>query len=212
MPGIDTLVSLSGIFTVLFVMLGPLKVIGPFARLTQGVEPPSQRRIAILTSAMALGAAVVGALVGQHLLRIWNIPVPALLLTGGLIFFIVGLRTVLAQYQSGHASLPEALPATPIAAAMRLSFPTVVTPYGIATLIVFLASSHDSERTLGILLMLAAVMVLNLLAMLYGRFLLKGVTAVLLEILGAVLGVLQVAFAVNIIWTALREMGVLHAG
>lgn len=33
MPGIDTLVSLSGIFTVLFVMLGPLKVIGPFAAL-----------------------------------------------------------------------------------------------------------------------------------------------------------------------------------
>jgi len=117
---------------------------------------------------------------------------------------------VLAQYQSSHALAAE-LPPSPMAAAMRVTFPTVVTPYGISALIVLVANSHDTRRTLVILAMLLGVMLLNLLAMLYARRLLAGVMTMVLEVLGAVLGVLQVALAVSIIFVALREMGALHA-
>ena len=54
-------------------------------------------------------------------------------------------------------------------------------------------------------------MLLNLLAMLYARRMLGGTTAIVFEILGAVLGVLQVALAVTIILHALRDLGVLNA-
>ncbi|MGO4390056.1 MarC family protein [Variovorax sp. M-6] len=206
----NSLLGLSGIFTLLFVMLGPLKIIGPFARLTHEVDEKGVRGIALRTFGIALVAVVLGALIGKLLLRNWAIPVPALLLAGGLIFFVIGMRMVLAQYQPGHAS-PEALPASPAAAAMRITFPTVVTPYGIAALIVLMANSHSIERTLTIFALLGGVMLLNLLAMLYARRMLGGVVAMVLEILGAVLGVLQVALAVSIIFVALRELGALHA-
>jgi multiple antibiotic resistance protein len=97
-----------------------------------------------------------------------------------------------------------------MAAAMRITFPTVVTPYGIAALIVVLTNSRDAERTGTILVFLLAVMVLNLLTMLYGRRIMGGVTIMVLQIVGAVLGVLQVALATEMILRALHELGVLH--
>ncbi|MDM0013902.1 MarC family protein [Variovorax sp. J22P168] len=204
-------IGLSGIFTVLFVMLGPLKIIGPFVQFTHAADQKELRKIAFRTFAIALCAVVLGAVIGLRLLSSWEIPVPALLLSGGLIFFVVGMRMVLEQYQPGRAA-PIELPPSPIAAAMRITFPTVVTPYGIAALVVLLANSHTLERTMTIFAMLFGVMLLNLLAMLYGRRILDGAMAIVLQILGAVLGVLQVALAVSIIFLALGKMGVLHVG
>lgn len=206
-----SILGLGSVFTFLFVMLGPLKIIGPFARLTHDLDEKAIRKIAVRTFLIALISVCAGGLLGLVLLKNWDISVPALLLAGGLIFFVVGMRLVLEQYQPTHAA-PAALPPSPLAAAMRITFPTVVTPYGTAALIVLLANSHEIDRTLGIFAILAGVMVLNLLAMLYARRMLGGAAAIVLEILGAVLGVLQVALAVNIVLIALRELGGLHAG
>ena len=92
---------------------------------------------------------------------------------------------------------------------MRITFPIVVTPYGIAALIVVLTNSPDVERTAAILALLLAVMVLNLLTMLYGRRIMGGVTIMALQIIGAVLGVLQVALAIDMILRALHELALL---
>lgn len=54
-----SLLGLGGIFTVLFVMLGPLKIIGPFARLTHGLDEKVLRGIALRTFVIALVAAVL---------------------------------------------------------------------------------------------------------------------------------------------------------
>ena len=132
-----------------------------------------------------------------------------MLLAGGVIFALVGLSLVLEQYQPAHP-VPPPLPGEPMAAAMRITFPTVVTPYGIAALIVVLSNSRDLGRTGAILALLLAVMVLNLLTMLYGRRIMGGVTVMVLQVIGAVLGVLQVAIAIDMILRALHELGVLH--
>ena len=116
---------------------------------------------------------------------------------------------MIEQYQPAHPA-PPALPAVPLAAAMRITFPTVVTPYGIAALIVVLTNSRDLGRIGAILALLLAVMVLNLLTMLYGRRIMGGVTVMVLQVIGAVLGVLQVAIAIDMILRALHELAVLH--
>ena len=58
-------------------------------------------------------------------------------------------------------------------------------------------------------LALIAVMVLNLLAMLYARRIMGGAFVLALQIFGAVLGVLQVALAVQMILRGLHDLGVL---
>ena len=203
------LVGLGAVFTLLFVTLGPLKIVGPFVQLTREADDATMKRIAVRAFVLAVIAVVVGGFLGQVLLENWGISVSALLLAGGIIFLLVGLSLVLEQYQPVHPA-PPPLPAAPMAAAMRITFPTVVTPYGIAALIVLLANSHDAARTASILAILIGVMVLNLLAMLYARRLMGGVTAMVLQVLGAVLGVLQVALAVEMILRALRQLGVLN--
>jgi len=203
-----SLVSYGQLFTLLFVTLGPLKIVGPFAHLTREADETRVRQIAVRSFLIALGAAVVGGFAGRALITSWSIPVSAVLLAGGIIFLLIGLKVMLEQYQPAHAP-PPSLPPEQMAAAMRITFPIVVTPYGIAALIVVLANSPNVERTAAILLILLGVMVLNLLAMAYARRIMGGVTVMILQIVGAVLGVLQVALAIEMIFLALRQMNII---
>jgi multiple antibiotic resistance protein len=208
-PEVSQLLGLYSVFIVLFVTLGPIKVLGPFAQLTRDADATKMKQIAVRAFALALIAAVVGGFVGKSLVENWQISIAALTLTGGIIFLLVGLSLVLEQYKPVHEA-PAPLPEAPMHAALRVAFPIVVTPYGIAAVIALLVNSPDAARTSAVLAILIAVMMLNLLAMLYARRLMGGAFVLLaLQILGAILGVLQVALAVQIILRGLKDLGVL---
>jgi multiple antibiotic resistance protein len=196
------------IFTFLFVMLGPLKVLAPFVQRTRGLDDAAIRKVAWWTFLIATVAIVVGGLLARSLLVKWHVSIPAVSLTGGVVFFIVALRHLLDQYEPAPAVSLEPLPANAVAAASRLVFPMVLTPYGIAAVIALLASSTGVERTLAILGMTLLVLVLDLVAMWFAPRLLVGFAVVALQVLGAVLAVLQVALSVQIIIDSLRLLGV----
>jgi multiple antibiotic resistance protein len=202
--------GVGAIVTLFLVTLGPVKILGPFAQQTRDADESVVRQVALRAFMLSLVTVVLGGYLGVALLRNWHISVPALELAGGFIFLIVGMRIVLEQYNPVHAA-PPALPSSPIAAALHLTFPTIVTPYGIAAVMVLVANSRSAERTTTILLVLAGVMVLNLVFMLLARAIMRGMTIMVLRILGAVLGVLQVALAVELILLSLRQLGVLNA-
>jgi multiple antibiotic resistance protein len=88
-----------------------------------------------------------------------------------------------------------------------IAFPTIVTPYGIATLIIFVALSRDWQGRMVIGAILLGIMLLNLAAMLLARHLLRFL-GVFLQILGAVLGIIQVALGLQIILNSLRRLWV----
>jgi multiple antibiotic resistance protein len=210
-PDISTLVGFGLVFTLLFVMLGPVKILGPFVKLTRDMDLSAMKKTAVLSFVLAVIAVLFGGFLGCALLANWQISIPALYLAGGIIFALVGLRLVLEQYEAAPATPPPppSLPVAPLAAAMRITFPTIVTPYGIATLIIMLANSPDASRTLVILMILLGVMTLNLLAMLFARWIMRGLFIIALQILGAVLGVLQVALAIEMMLRTLRSLGAL---
>jgi small neutral amino acid transporter SnatA (MarC family) len=197
------------IFTIFFVTLGPLKVLVPFVQRTRGIDDATMRRIAWWTFVVATVGIVAGSLLGRAVLQNWGVSIQALRLTAGIVFFMVALRQLLEQYEPAHAAPPEPLPASPIAAASRLVFPMVLTPYGIAAVIALLASSPEGGRTVMILVLALLVMALDLLAMLFARRILVWFMAVILQVLGAVLAVLQVALSVEFILAGLRSLGVL---
>ena len=100
------LVSLGIVFTLLFVTLGPLKLLGPFAQMTRDIDEATLRKIVVRAFVIGLVAVLVGGFVGQFLLVNWNIPVATMELAGGTIFLLVGLRMVLEQYVPVHAAPP----------------------------------------------------------------------------------------------------------
>jgi multiple antibiotic resistance protein len=199
------------IFTIFFITIGPLKIFGPFVQRTHGLDDSIVRQIAVRAFLMATISAIAGGFLGAALLANWHISLGAMVITGGLVFLLVGLRQILAEYEPprpADANTP-ALPASPTAAALKLLFPIVLTPFGIAAVIVLLASSTDSGRTGIILGMVVFVMLLNLISMLFARKILVGATIVVLQILGAVLGILQAGLAVQIILRGFRDLKII---
>jgi small neutral amino acid transporter SnatA (MarC family) len=201
------------IFTIFFITIGPLKLLGPFVQRTHGLDDTTVRQIAVCAFVIATISAIAGGFLGAALLANWHISIGAMIIAGGLVFLLVGLRQLLEQYEPPHAvdaNMP-ALPASPTSAALKLLFPIVLTPFGIAAVIVLLALSTEGGRTEIIIAMVVAVMLLNLVAMLFARRILVGATIVILQILGAVLGILQAGLAVQIILRGLRDLKIISA-
>jgi multiple antibiotic resistance protein len=198
------------IFTFLFLMLGPIKIVDPFGKITQGADPALVRRIALLATLYAALGLLLAAFLGEGFLVKYGIPLPVLVLAAGTILFLVALLRILGQSLSAAppvAPTAESAPTLKLALA-PLAFPTIVTPHGIAALIVFLALSPDQQGRLRIGAMVLAIMVLNLMVMLLARRALP-LLGIVLGILGAVLGVIQVALGLQIINVSLRALGVL---
>jgi multiple antibiotic resistance protein len=207
-PDAYHLLGLWPVFILLFVTLGPIKVLGPFMQLTHEADEARTKQVAVRAFALGLIAAGVGGFVGKLLVENWEISVPALTLAGGIIFLLVGLNLVLEQYKPMHTT-PAPLPEGKMAAARRVAFPIIVTPYGIAGVIALLVNSPGAPRTSAIVAILVGVMALNLLAMLYARRIMGGFTLLALQIFASVLGVLQVALAVQVVLRGLLDLGVL---
>jgi multiple antibiotic resistance protein len=203
-----TMIGPSEIFTIFFVTLGPLKTLGPFVKRTHGLDDRVVRQIAVRAFLIAVPAIVIGSLIGQRVLDKWHVSIGALAIAAGIILFLVALQQLLERYEPPEVTAPVPLPASPAAAAMRLLFPIVLTPYGIAASIVLLAARMDTPRTEVILALLVAVMVLDLLAMLFARRILVGWVIVVLQVLGGVLEVLQVALGIQFVLKGLQFLGV----
>ena len=206
------MLGLSGIFTLLFVTLGPLKLLGPFEQRTRGIDDARLHQIAWWTFVIATASIILGSVLGQRLLAGWQVSVPALELAGGLIFFLVAVKQLMAQYEPPQPTAAAPLPESPLPAAAQLVSPIVITPYGIAAVIALLATSDSTARTAAVFGLSVLVMVLDLVAMWYVRRILAGFGMLVLQLLGAVLAVMQVAMSIQFIIRGLRDLHLMPDG
>ena len=211
--------SASKVFTFLFVMIGPLKVIGPFAKMTAGWEGSRKRRLAFQAITIAALGALAAVTLGARLLQKWGVSLGALLLTAGLVLFLVALDVVMRQYSSSTENTEEhAAPANPSSplpsvralAFSPLAFPTIITPYGAAVLILLVSLRAGQPAVLAqIVGLVALVLALDLVAMLTAdRIMTTPAVRPTLGILGIVLSILQVALGVQAMIDALHLLGV----
>jgi multiple antibiotic resistance protein len=195
------------IFTLLFIMLGPFKIIGPFVKATKGAETKLMRKIALLAIAFSCAALLFAGLLGEGILKRYGIPLPILALAGGIILFLVALQGTIKQF-SNDPPAPEPVMPTLDTAIRPLAFPVIVTPYGIATLIFFLSFAPDTQTQLKIAALVVAIMALNLLVMLVAKKI-PPMLGAAFAVLGAVLNVIQVALGLQIISKSLTALGLL---
>ena len=200
---------LGQVFTFLFLMLGPFKIIAPFSKITRDADASVTRRIAVQATLFASAALLIAAVLGDRILNSYQIPLPVLALSAGIILFLVALQNIMQQFTPPGDSATTAMPAPSARSAMNpLAFPTIVTPYGIAALVVFLSFSPDLKTQLTIGAIVLAVMLLNLIVMLTVKKMMP-VLSVILPILGAVIGVVQVALGLQIITNSLQARAIL---
>ena len=208
-PALQTQFPLGQVFTFLFLMLGPFKIIAPFSQITRGADASVTRRIALQATLFASAALLIAAVLGDRILSSYQIPIPVLALSAGIILFLVALQNIMQQFTPHSDSAATSVPAPSAHSAMTpLAFPTIVTPYGIAALVVFLSFSSDLQTQLIIGAIVLVIMLLNLIVMLTTRKMLP-VLGVVLPILGAVIGIVQVALGLQIINNSLKALGIL---
>ncbi len=203
------ILSLPGIFTFFMLMLGPIKVLVPFVKMTGGADARLRRKLAFMSILISTASCLIAAFLGQKAMKNLHISISAIMLAGGIILFLVALQMVMQMYSTPRRDeTPPAAPTLSMAVS-PLSFPTIVTPYGLAILIILMAAAQDATRQIGIIGALLVTMMLNLLTMLYAQKILKAIGVITLQILGSVLGVLQVALGIEIILQALIKMGLM---
>lgn len=202
--------GLGKIFTFFFLTLGPKAVITPFARATASSPVSDRRKVAFIATGISLLAVLIAATIGIRVLANWGISTGALLVAAGIILFLVAIESIRSQYRLPSQERPEpdnGLP--PRLLAYKLAFPYVVSPYGVAVVILVLTTRPDTVPLLPILAMLGGIMLLNLIVMLNAeRIAGSAYIGPAMAILGSVLGVLQAALGVQAVLVGLRMAGV----
>ena len=201
-------IRLSYIFTVFFLMLGPFKIIHPFAKLTAAADNKLSRNIALRATLFSSVALLIASLLGESLLKKYDISLAILALTGGIILFLTALIAIIRQFQPINEESEAKETPTLKMALTPLAFPTIVTPYGIAMLIVFLELVPDSDRPV-IFVMVFGILLLDLVFMLITRLISQKIfqlLAISLQVLASVLGIMQVALGLKIIYKALNVL------
>lgn len=201
---IEAPLGLVNLFIVFFVTLGPLKVIPVFVQLTQKADRSLRRQIAFRSAALSTIVILLVATIGQNMVRIWQIRLPAFLIAGGILLFLVALNMVMTQYQP--PPLPEeSSPPSLDLVVTPLTFPVILPPFGIAiALVLMLVSQEIGFNPMLVLGVLLFVMLLNLIGMLAALPILLFLRPITLRIFGFVLGVLQLALGIEWIITGLE--------
>lgn len=201
---INSQISPFNLFIIFFVTLGPIKIIPPFVKLTQRADKNLRRQLAFRSAAISAIIIVLVAIIGQNILKVWQINLPSLMIAGGILLFWVAWQLVLSQYNpSAKTESPEEpslnLLITP------LVFPTILPPFGIAIALMFMIISPQlGISSFIVITLLLLVMGLNLVCMLAANSILSFLKPITLLILGFILGVMQLALGVELIFSGIE--------
>jgi len=202
--------DLLNLLTLFLITLGPVKVIAPFVQLTQKIEDPSLRRqLAFRSAGISTVAILLFVVIGENLLSNWSIRPSTLMTAGGILLFLVALKVLLKEYEPGSQHEPSPEPSLDLAVS-PLAFPTILPPFGIAIALVLSVVAPLADITqvqfLGALLL---VMALNLVCMLLANQILNLIKPITLRILGFILGVLQLALGIELIYVSLELQSII---
>jgi multiple antibiotic resistance protein len=199
------------VFTILFMLLGPLKVIGPFASVTRERDDAFVRSVAI--SATLASAAILAfiALAAGAMLGKFHLSLPSLKIAGGLVLLIAALRTMF-----GESALPDAGKPNRRALSVAVSpitVPIIVPPAGVAALLILAAVAPELPGVTKVMAISLAIIVgLNFLVMFFNRVIVGwGPLMLVLQLIGAVLVFIQAALAVDTMLMGFKDLGVFRA-
>ena len=201
----------SFIFTIFFMLLGPVKLIPSFGGLTRDADRQFKRDLAIRGVVVASALCAFVALAGGTLLGRYRISIDAVRISGGLVLLIAALQVMFRKAQS---SSPGSGKPTAIQLAVSpVAVPMIVPHAGVAAILICMAHAPQYPGvTQSVAIALATMMVLDFLVMYFIDRVMKtpGLTIVL-SVLGSVLIFVQAALAINMMLVALKSLGFIQS-
>lgn len=197
------------VFLIIFIGMGPVKVLLLYIAATKDASPEVQRKVALKAVMTAVAVGIVLLLAGVVFMKLLHFSRGALTIAGGLILLLLALNIVLspAKKEEPGAAADEATLMS--MAVYPLGIPMLLNPIGIVALTVFSAEAQTVVDLAIILGMLLVVAVID-----YGVFLVSHrldnwLTHERILVMEKLLGIMLAALAVQLILTGLADVGVI---
>lgn len=194
-------------FTLIFITMGPIKVLIVYAEKTATLAPDLRRHIAIKAVFIASVIGLLFIVAGKFLMDLFKFSIGALTVAGGLILLIFAINMVLSEGEHREDAYSdreaEALAVYPFA------MPLIASPMGIVVLTIFSATAGVFDaRLLWLAVIFLVVMVIVLLSLLGEERILHFIPPEVLQVAERILGILLAAMAVQTIFNGLVELWV----
>jgi multiple antibiotic resistance protein len=188
----------------LFVTIDPIGLAPVFLGLTAGRSALSRRKVGVLASIIAAAVLIGASLVGEWLLQALGISLPAFLIAGGLLLFLIAVEMLFdlrTRRKAASVNVAEEDHEADTLAAFPLAVPLMAGPGAISATILTAADAPNAGALAGLDVVILVIIGLSLLAFLAA----EGIQSVLRptgrvvlsRLLGLVLAALSVQFVAD---------------
>ena len=200
---IDTAFLLTA-FVTLFVIVDPVALVPLFIPLTRGMTPHQRRRIALRACLVAAGVLTVFGLVGDNLLTLIGISIPAFRIAGGVLLFLTALDMLFERRTRRREDKTQPVEPHELddPSVFPLAVPLIAGPGAIASMILLGAQAGGGWQGFGLVwgvmvAVIVATCVLFELAAPLERALGRTGTLVVTRVLGMLLAALAAQFIID---------------
>ncbi|MFZ1662364.1 MAG: MarC family protein [Paracoccaceae bacterium] len=188
-------------FVTLFVIIDPIALAPLFVALTRGMDEHHRRRIALRACLIAIGLLTLFGLLGNKILAVIGITMPAFKISGGLLLFVTALDMLFerrTQRREGQQPDPNHDPSV-----FPLATPLIAGPGAFTTMILLVNNTpatglpHTLAIHLVMILVVASAYLFFLMAGLIERLLGRTGIVVVTRLLGMLLAALSVQFVLD---------------
>lgn len=193
------------IVLLLLATIGPLKVTIVCATLTANATPEFVRQVAARSVSIASIVCIVFVLLGEAILKVFQVSLPAFQIGGGIIVLLFSLEMAMGD-KSEKAGNPT-VPSIDIAA-YPLAVPLMASVSGLVAIVSLIAEMGKDLRGLAFLSgQILAIMALNYFCIRSSRFLVTSLGPAALQVVSKIMGSILVALAIELIYKGLAGFG-----
>ncbi|OOG22011.1 MarC family transcriptional regulator [Thioalkalivibrio denitrificans] len=198
---------LLGAFVLLFIVVDPIGVAAIYAALVHDMPREAQRRIARNGVLLAAGILLTFMLVGNGLLAMLGISIPAFRVAGGVLLFILSLDMIFAR-QSGlrATTLREQREAShrQDISVFPLAFPLIAGPGAMTTVLLMASAGHAPPVMAALVVVVVLVLGLTLLALRFAPVIIGALGETGINVVNRLLGLILAALAVQFVLDGVR--------
>lgn len=194
-----------------FAIMNPFLALPMFLSLTTGYDLTRQRRTAVRVALYSLVMAAVILVSGTAVLQLFGISVDDFRVAGGLVVLIIALG-MLSGGSPAHSGTPAEQEHQQQQAAQAdvsfypLTFPMIMGPGSITTIVVFTGQAHGFSGTLEIGAAITVVIALLLLVLWFAPSIGAHLGGTLRVVMTRLMGMILAAIAVQMMVTGLRAL------
>lgn len=191
-------------FILFFAMIDPLGSVGIFLSLTASYTEEMKRKIALKAVTIAAGILLFFVILGEIILKQFQIPIPAFQIAGGIIIFLFALQMIMGE--SKKVDSTDSQPHGTEIAVYPLAMPSIASPGALLSCVILTENERFDvwEQALTSLAMLCVLIIL-LIMLLSSKYISRVIGVSGADIVARVMGLLLASIAITAIVEGLEK-------